>query len=80
MHAVLVVAAALLVSSASAASFTESIDSTWADRWHHSSLEKYNGRFAAEAPPGSQDVALKVIGLLAVWPWLPDPSAASNKP
>ena len=50
----------------SPASFTESIDSTWADRWHHSSLEKYNGRFVAEAPPGSQDVALKVIGLLAL--------------
>lgn len=61
MLAAIAVTATLLVSTASAASFTESIDSTWADRWHHSSLEKYNGKFVAEAPPGSEDVALKVI-------------------
>ncbi len=67
MHAVLAVAAALLVSSASAAFVNICTNPTWVDRRHHSSLGKYNGSFAAEAPPGSQDVALKVIGLLALW-------------
>lgn len=50
----------LLAHGADAAAFTESIDSSWADRWTHSTQEKYNGKFAAEAPEGSEDVALKV--------------------
>lgn len=61
LQAIAVALGSLLVSSASAASFTESIDSSWATRWTHSSEEKYNGKFVAEAPPGSQDVGLKVI-------------------
>lgn len=43
-----------------AATFTETIDSSWVDRWTHSSAEKYTGKFVAEAPPGLSDVALKV--------------------
>lgn len=43
-----------------AATFTETIDSSWEDRWTHSSDKKYNGKFVAEAPPGLSDVALKV--------------------
>jgi hypothetical protein len=50
-----------LLGCAEAASWTESIDSTWADRWTHSTAEKYNGKFVAEAPPGLPDeLALKV--------------------
>ena len=45
---------------AHAAQFTETIDSGWADRWTHSSAEKYTGKFVAESPPGFLDVALKV--------------------
>ena len=60
----IVVACALLITllgCAEAASFTETIDSTWADRWTHSTAEKYNGKFVAEAPPGLPDeLALKV--------------------
>jgi len=52
---------ATLLACAEAASFTETIDSTWADRWTHSTAEKYNGKFVAEAPPGLPDeLALKV--------------------
>lgn len=62
-HAVVLacaLAAIALVSSANAASFTESFDSSFKERWTHSSAEKYNGQFAAEAPKGLSDVALKV--------------------
>lgn len=80
LKAFAVVLGSLLVSSASAASFTESIDSTWATRWTHSSEEKYNGKFVAEAPPGSQDTALKVTekarhyGIATALPEVTDPS------
>lgn len=43
-----------------AATFTETIDISWVDRWTHSSADKYTGKFVAEAPPGLSDVALKV--------------------
>ena len=70
----LCLAAVLLIVSADAAAFTESIDASWANRWTHSTAEKYNGRFAAEAPEGSDDVALKVLSLrfpfLVIWPLL----------
>ena len=70
---------AALLACAEAASFTETIDSTWADRWTHSTAEKYNGKFVAEAPPGLPDeLALKVrlLGgldqsLKTAAPWLP---------
>ena len=69
------VSCALLVTflgCAEAASWTESIDSTWADRWTHSTAEKYNGRFVAEAPPGLPDeLALKVrSNSAALWEYL----------
>ena len=43
-----------------AVTFTETIDSSWQERWTHSSDAKYSGKFVAEAPPGLSDVALKV--------------------
>jgi calnexin len=75
-----VLAALLLVSHAQCASFTESFDSSFTERWTHSSAEKYNGKFAAEAPKGLSDVALKVTekarhyGIATALPEVTDPA------